>query len=145
MQQQQKVNKNFISVNKIRISIIYFFASILISLIFKTFSIYWIISIIAISLIFLYLYIFYFQIYYNSLKYTLTKDYIILYYGFIFSKKSLIKISSITKISITQSLLQRFFKIKTIYIFASGTSNHISSLTQKSIEEILKTSNYLIF
>ncbi|MBP0979714.1 MAG: PH domain-containing protein [Oscillospiraceae bacterium] len=131
-----KLNKNFIIINKIRLIFFMFILILLGTLILEKNSIYWLIYILILSIFFIIIFVFYIPSYYKSFSYLLTEDYIIIFSGVIFYKKILLKISSITKINIYQTWFQKIFKVKSVIFFSPGQTTLISCLDKQSIDKI---------
>lgn len=133
---QKSLDKSFLILNKIRLTFIVFILSLCGFIFIK--SLYCLIYICILSLFFIVMFVFYIPSYYNSFKYLITEEYIIIFSGVIFTKKILLKIDSITKIGLYQTWLQRILKIKSLILFSPGQTTLISCLNIESIDDFLK-------
>ena len=135
---KNQINKSFILINRIRLSIFFFFLFIIISLFFNILSFYWTIFISILSLFFIFIFAFYIPYYFEKFSYILKNDYIILKYGVFFHKEILLNISLITKINLYQYPLSKIFKVQSISFSSSGSNIYIPCLNKQAIDNILK-------
>ncbi len=133
-----KVDKKFIIINKIRLIFISLIFSILTSLFFDPFTKYWKLSIFILSISFLFIYLWYIPAIYKTIFYTLESTYIRISYGVIFPKNIFLKTSSISNVVCTQTLFQKIFNIKSVVFYTPGTTSWIVCINKKQLYEIIK-------
>lgn len=132
---QKKISEYFLIVNKIRLTIILFLVILIISFIFKIFTIYWFMFVSLFSFIYIFIFSFYFQKYYDNFKYELNKDYIVIHRGVFYFKTVFIRLSCIKKVTFYQSFIQRIFKVKTVKISSMGFDTYILCLDEDALYE----------
>ena len=77
---------------------------------------------------FLYAYIFYYPIKYRKLAYAINQSCLLLHCGVIYTRVKAIPLSSIQYITIASSPLERLFGIRTLLVYAAGSSLWIPGL-----------------
>lgn len=138
----KQIDKKFLIINKIRLTILALITSILISLSFKILSLYWLICIITLVVTFVTIYAWYIPNYYKSFYYILGDNYLIISYGIIFNKRIFLNLDLITKTTLSKTPLQKLFKINTLTLSCPGVKTFIVCLDKKSTLEILHNINY---
>lgn len=133
---KQKISKNFIVINKIKLYILYFLSSVVTSLFFELFDSVWCVLTVLWTFMFIIIY-FYIPKYYNSFFYVISDNTITINYGVVFSKQSILKKHQITKTIVYQGIFQKLLRTKSVLISSPGTQIYLPCLDSQAVDNIL--------
>ena len=82
------------------------------------------------------LYFVYFPLLYRSLNYQITSRHLCLRQGCIFRRENMIYIENIQYLTLSQTPLQRLFRLASLHIIAAGGSLHLAGLETETAQAI---------